>query len=79
MSADNGYIIRKKFEDGQPVFVLQVYFANDEAYPSIDHEAGLKFSSLLDAIQGYQKLEREPFFICEYGLKILVDVESDPR
>lgn len=77
MSADNGYIIRKKFEKGKPVFVLQTYFASDEAYPSIDNDAGLKFDSLLDAIQGYQKLEREPYFVCEYGLKILVDVASE--
>lgn len=77
MSADNGYIIRKKFENGKPVFVLQVYFASQEEYPSIDSDAGLKFSSLLDAIQGYQKLEREPYFVCEYGLKILVDVEAE--
>lgn len=72
MSADNGYIIRKRRENGQPKFVLQMYFASDEDLPPINKAKGSNvFDTLHDAVIAYSKLNNaEP---TEYGLRLMIE------
>ena len=73
MSADNGYIIRKKLEHGLPKFVLQMYFASDDTYPDINKVAeAFVFDALIDAVLAYTRLRERPGFVCEYGLDIQI-------
>ena len=48
MSADNGYILRKRAADNQ--FVLQMYFASNDSYPSINDDRAMTFDNVEDAL-----------------------------
>jgi hypothetical protein len=65
MSADNGYILRKRAKDEK--FVLQMYFASNDGFPNIDSEHSLVFDSLEEAVLKYEQMDSEwPY--SEYGL-----------
>ena len=72
MSADNGYIIRKKYVRGTPRFILQTFFASEEGYPDINAPGAQGFDSLHDAVVAYSKLDTAEY-PSEYGLRVMID------
>jgi hypothetical protein len=75
MSADNGYIIRKRWNSKtvKPEFVLQMYFASDDELPPINiAHADNVFDTLHDAVIAFSKLDSGDY-PSEYGLR--VDIE----
>lgn len=64
MSADNGYVLRKK-ENGK--FVLHHYFASADEYPPIDSEPIIEDHNVGWVIDKFSELEQENK--SEYGLK----------
>jgi hypothetical protein len=70
MSADNGFIIRRR---NKRQFVLQQYSASAEDYPNINNPRSWVFDSLIDAVMKYTEITADPNFICEYGLTIKIE------
>ena len=68
MSADNGYILRKR-DDGK--LVLQMYFASADEYPPIDSPKAKTFKTVLEALDYYEEHQDEDLW-SEYGLTIKV-------
>ena len=70
MSADNGYILRKRAADNQ--FVLQMYFASNDSYPSINDDRAMTFDNVEEALAKYEEINRE-YYSSEYGLTVQID------
>ena len=68
MSADNGYILRKR-DDGK--LVLQMYFASADEYPPIDSPKAKVFDTIEEALSYYEAGQDDGLW-SEYGLKIHV-------
>lgn len=73
MSADNGYLLRKNAAGD---FVLQMYFASADEYPSIDRANVLTFETLEDAISYHNN---HFSFDTEYGLTINIETVTYPQ
>lgn len=69
MSADNGYILRKS-EGGE--FVLQMYFESADEYPDIA-TGTMRYNTLDEAIEAYEDMAKDPYWICEYGLDVRIE------
>lgn len=71
MSADNGYIIRKKLnEEGELRYVLQMYFASDDELPPISQATDAQtFATLVGAVLSFSRLGDQG----EYGLRIMIE------
>lgn len=67
MSADNGYIIRK---NSRGKYVLQMYFASNNDYPSVDDPKNPGVDTLEEAVLKYEEIERTDSYASEYGLSI---------
>lgn len=71
MSADNGYLLRRNMA-GE--FVIQMYFASADQYPSIDAPDIQVFKTIEDAIKWYEDHD----LYSEYGLTIKCIVPTKP-
>jgi hypothetical protein len=69
MSADNGYLLRRNTA-GE--YVLQMYFASADRYPSIDAPDIHKFKTIKEAAEWFELQD----FYSEYGLTIMCAVPT---
>lgn len=65
MSADNGYVIR---ENSEGEYVLQMYSGSADDFPPIDAQGAIRCRSLEEAVLVYAQMEKDDYFISEYGL-----------
>ena len=72
MSADNGYLLRKK-SDGN--WVLQIYFASQDEIPEPSDDLPT-YATIKEALIAYQLMEEEAlrsgYLLSEYGLSMAV-------
>ncbi len=74
MSADNGFILRKR-EDGN--FILQEYSASAEQLPEINAKGAMVYCTLEGALLAYERLS--DVTIVEYGLSVNIqEVTAGP-
>jgi hypothetical protein len=69
MSADNGWVIRRK-DNGK--YVLHGYFASDDNYPTIS-ASDLEYNTLEDAVNAFIDSE-DSEYPSEYGLSIRIKI-----